>query len=250
MARRAVAPGNGLCVWDNPTDVSPDPRVFVELARTTAMIKVAPASVRPGATERTQPPAGGRFTLGRRASLLVSAGVVSHTLWTSAAPALTYGVYAQEWHLTHTVTAGIFAIYPLAVVVMLVGLGGISDQIGRRATMLAGLFASLVGALLFAVAPDAWWVFAGRALMGIGVGLTASPSTDAPLLLDTGCSPPHPAGSDVVLAASYGRRCGRRQALSDAVRSEGYTSSLRGVIDRHDGGVRLRRAGPVAWRPS
>jgi len=143
------------------------------------MIKEAPASVRHVAAEWTQPPAGGPFVLGRRASLLVSAGVVSHTLWTSAAPALTYGLYAQEWHLTHTMTAGIFAIYPIGVVVMLVGFGGVSDQIGRRATMLAGLFASLAGALLFAVAPDVWWVFAGRALMGIGVGLAASPSTAA-----------------------------------------------------------------------
>jgi predicted MFS family arabinose efflux permease len=143
------------------------------------MIEEAPASVRRTVADRTQPPVGGRFVLGRRASLLVSAGVVSHTLWTSAAPALTYGLYAQEWHLSHTVTAGIFAIYPIGVVVMLVGFGGISDQIGRRATMLAGLFASLVGALLFAVAPDVWWVLAGRALMGIGVGLAASPSTAA-----------------------------------------------------------------------
>src|SRR6202041_2130993 len=135
----------------------------------------------PAKVEQSMPPAGGRFVLGRRASLLVSAGVVSHTLWTSAAPALTYGLYARQWHLTHTVTAAIFAIYPLAVVVMLVGFGGISDQIGRRATMLAGLLASLVGALLFAVAPDVGWVFAGRALMGIGVGLTASPSTAAVL---------------------------------------------------------------------
>jgi MFS family permease len=128
---------------------------------------------------------GGRFVLGRRASLLVSAGVVSHTLWTSAAPALTYGLYAREWHLTHTVTAGIFAVYPLAVVVTLVGFGGISDQICRRATMLAGLFASLVGALLFAVAPDVRWVFGGRALMGVGVGLAASPSTAAILEFST-----------------------------------------------------------------
>jgi predicted MFS family arabinose efflux permease len=143
------------------------------------MIKGAPASVRRTVADQTQPPVGGRFVLGRRASLLVSAGVVGHTLWTSAAPALTYGLYAQEWHLTHTVTAGIFAIYPIGVVLMLVGFGGISDQIGRRATMLAGLFASLTGALLFAAAPDVWWVFAGRALMGIGVGLAASPSTAA-----------------------------------------------------------------------
>src|ERR1700731_4677794 len=143
------------------------------------MIKVTSASVRHTVAGRTEPPAGRRFALGRRASLLVSAGVVSHTLWTSAAPALTYGLYAEEWHLTHTVTAGIFAVYPISVVVMLVGFGGISDHIGRRATMLAGLLASLAGALLFAVAPDVWWVFAGRALMGIGVGLAASPSTAA-----------------------------------------------------------------------
>ncbi|MEH2474205.1 MFS family permease [Nitrobacteraceae bacterium AZCC 2161] len=143
------------------------------------MVKEAPVSIRVARLDRTMPPAGGRFVFGRRASLWVSAGVVSHTLWASAAPALTYRLYAQDWHLTHTVTAGIFAVFPIGVVVMLVGFGGISDQIGRRATMLAGLFASLVGALLSAVAPDVWWVFAGRLLMGIGVGLSASPSTAA-----------------------------------------------------------------------
>jgi MFS family permease len=119
------------------------------------------------------------FVLGRRASLVVSAGVAGHTLWTSAAPALTYRLYAQEWHLSHTATMGIFAVYPIAVVAMLVGFGGISDQIGRRAAMLLGLGASLVGALLFAVAPDVRWVFAGRAFMGVGVGLSAGPSTAA-----------------------------------------------------------------------
>ncbi|SEC96782.1 Predicted arabinose efflux permease, MFS family [Bradyrhizobium erythrophlei] len=143
------------------------------------MVKVASVSVRRTVANGTQPPMDRRLVLGRRASLLVSAGVVCHTLWTSAAPALIYGLYAQEWHLSHTVTAGIFAIYPIGVVVMLVGFGGISDQIGRRATMLMGLVASLAGALLFAVAPDVWWIFAGRALMGVGVGLSASPSTAA-----------------------------------------------------------------------
>jgi predicted MFS family arabinose efflux permease len=137
------------------------------------------ASARDASADRAMPSAGGRFVFGRQASLLVSAGVVSHTLWTSAAPALTYRLYAQEWHLTHTMTAGIFAIYPICVVVTLVGFGGISDRIGRRATMLMGLFASLVGALSFAVAPDVGWLFAGRALMGIGVGLSVSPSTAA-----------------------------------------------------------------------
>jgi predicted MFS family arabinose efflux permease len=119
------------------------------------------------------------FALGRRASLCVSAGIVAHTLWTSAAPAMAYRLYAQEWHLSHAVTTGIFAIYPIFVVATLVGFGDISDHIGRRTTMLAGLAASLAGALLFALATNVLWLFAARALMGVGVGLTAGPSTAA-----------------------------------------------------------------------
>jgi MFS family permease len=129
------------------------------------------------------------FVLGRRASLAVAAGVAAHTLWTSAAPALTYRLYAEEWHLTYTATTGIFAVYPIAVVAVLVGFGGISDHIGRRAAMLFGLGASLVGAVFFAVAPDVWWVFAGRALMGVGVGLSVAPSSAAILEFRSDQSP-------------------------------------------------------------
>jgi MFS family permease len=99
-------------------------------------------------------PSRAPIVLGRRASLWVSAGVVAHTLWTSAAPAMVYRLFAQEWHLSHAVTTGIFAVYPIVVVAVLVGFGGISDHIGRRATMLMGLGASLAGTLLFALAPS------------------------------------------------------------------------------------------------
>jgi MFS family permease len=119
------------------------------------------------------------FILGRRASLFVSAGVVAHTLWTSAAPAMAYRLFAQQWHLSHIVTTGIFAIYPIVVVAVLIGFGDISDHIGRRAAMLLGLSASLTGTLLFALAPNVLWLFVARALMGVGVGVTAGPSTAA-----------------------------------------------------------------------
>jgi hypothetical protein len=42
---------------------------------------------------------------------------------------------------------------------------------------LLGLGASLVGTVLFAIAPSVWWVFGGRVFMGVGVGLSAGPST-------------------------------------------------------------------------
>ena len=124
-------------------------------------------------------PALGQPALGQRASFWVSAGVVAHIFWTSAAPALTYRLYAEQWHLTPTVTTAIFAVYPIVVVAVLIGFGDLSDQIGRRLAMLLGLGASLIGTLLFAVAPNVLWLFAGRAFAGIGVGLTAGTATAA-----------------------------------------------------------------------
>jgi predicted MFS family arabinose efflux permease len=129
--------------------------------------------------QRSGPPALWQRVLGQQASFWVSAGVVTHIFWTSAAPAMTYRLYAEQWHLTPTVTTAVFAVYPIVVVAVLVGFGDLSDHIGRRLVMLLGLGASLIGTLLFAVAPDVLWLFAGRALTGIGVGLTAGTATAA-----------------------------------------------------------------------
>ena len=57
--------------------------------------------------------------------------------------------------------------------------GEISEHVRRRATMLMGLCASLAGTVLFAVAPDFLWLFLARTLMGVGVALSAGPSTAA-----------------------------------------------------------------------
>src|SRR3979490_1997856 len=126
-------------------------------------------------TRRNSAPYG----LGQRTSFGVAAGGVAPTLWTSAAPAGTYPRFAEEWPLTHTVTTGVFAIYPIVVAAVLVGFGDVSDYVGRRTAILWGVGASLVGTLLFALAPHVLWLFAGRAFMGIGVGLTAGASTAA-----------------------------------------------------------------------
>jgi MFS family permease len=122
-----------------------------------------------------------RYTISRTSAFWVSAGVVCHTLWTSAAPAVTYPLYAHNWHLSFIETTAVFSIYPLVVVGVLIGLGDLSDHIGRRKTMLIGLTASLIGVLLMAVASNVDWLFAGRIFMGVGVGLSASPSTAAVL---------------------------------------------------------------------
>lgn len=141
--------------------------------------------------------------LGNRAGFWTSAAVVAHTLWTSAAPSMTYPLYAAQWHLTTTVTAALFAIYSIVVVTVLIAFGTLSDHIGHRAAMLAGLGASIAGVLLFALAADVPTLFAGRILMGVGVGLSPGPSTAA-VAAFAGAGQARRAGSITAAAQAFG----------------------------------------------
>lgn len=126
-------------------------------------------------TTSTAPPR----TLSRAGAYWTAAAVAMIALWTSGAPSTTYPLYAHDWHLTAAVTTAVFGLYPLVLVIVLLIFGDISDHIGRRATILIGLAALLVGTLLFAVAPNIAVVFVGRAFMGAGVGFALSPASAA-----------------------------------------------------------------------
>lgn len=117
--------------------------------------------------------------IGTRASFWTAGAVVAIALWTSACPTMTYPLYQAEWHVSTTTITWIFAAYPIALLPVLVIFGDLSDHIGRRASMLIGLAAELVGVLLFALAGDVAWLLAGRAFMGLGVGLSLSPANVA-----------------------------------------------------------------------
>lgn len=114
-----------------------------------------------------------------RASFWVAGTVVALALWTSACPTLTYPLYQSQWGISTSTVTWIFAAYPLALIPVLVLFGDLSDHIGRRACMMLGLAAELIGVLLFALAQDVAWLLAGRAFMGLGVGLSLSPANVA-----------------------------------------------------------------------
>ncbi len=124
--------------------------------------------------------------LSNRSSFWTAAAVVAIALWASGAPSMVYPVYVAEWQLTPIVITSIFAVYPISLVATLIVFGGISDYVGRRAALLAGVAAMAVGILLFAVAPDVGWLFAGRVLQGIGVGLAMAPASAAMVEFDPG----------------------------------------------------------------
>ncbi|OAS13481.1 MFS transporter [Paenibacillus oryzisoli] len=112
-------------------------------------------------------------TLSTKAAFWAVAWILTVSLWASTAPSIVFPIYASEWHLSKAVTTGIFATYPIVLILVLILLGNISDYIGRRNTLLIGLSFLLISALAFATAPNVFWLFGGRILQGIGVGLTA-----------------------------------------------------------------------------
>jgi len=119
------------------------------------------------------------MALSERAGFWTAASVAGLALWASGAPTVVYPLYAEEWQLQPSVTTAIFAIYPIVLVPVLIVFGNLSDVIGRRAVILMGLGALTAGSVAFGLAPDLTWVFIGRALMGVGVGLSLSPATAA-----------------------------------------------------------------------
>jgi MFS family permease len=93
----------------------------------------------------------GRRALSPRASFWVAAAVVVIALWASGAPSIIYPVYVAEWALTPIVITAIFAVYPITLVITLVIFGGISDYVGRRVTLLAGVAAMAIGIYLVVI---------------------------------------------------------------------------------------------------
>ncbi|TBN58643.1 MFS transporter [Glaciihabitans arcticus] len=101
------------------------------------------------------------------------------SLWASGAPSVLYPVYADEWGLTSVITTSVFATYPAALLLVLLVFGSLSDTIGRRRAMLLGIGLIAVAAVIFAVAPNVGFLFAARALQGIGTGFAIGAASAA-----------------------------------------------------------------------
>jgi MFS family permease len=108
--------------------------------------------------------------LARRGTFWSAASVLALCLWSSGAPSVLYPSYAAEWQLPDVVVTSVFGTYPVALLIVLLFFGGISDVIGRRRTMLIGVALIAVSAAVFALAPNVGWLFVGRVLQGVGTG--------------------------------------------------------------------------------
>jgi MFS family permease len=90
-----------------------------------------------------------------------------------------YAVYAEKFGFSSLVLTAVFTVYAFVLVPSLLVFGRLSDRVGRRPVVLAGLVTAAAGLLVFAMAQGTAWLVAARVLQGLAVGLISAPATAA-----------------------------------------------------------------------
>ncbi|HMT49166.1 MFS transporter [Dietzia sp. UBA5065] len=105
--------------------------------------------------------------------------VVTAALMSSATPSPLYVDYQETWGTSGTMITVVYAVYAVAVLVPLLFLGRLSDAIGRRPVVIAGLALLVVSMAMLAAAPSVAWLIPARVVQGLGVGLVTGSAAAA-----------------------------------------------------------------------
>jgi MFS family permease len=90
-----------------------------------------------------------------------------------------YGVYAREFGFSPLVLMLIFTTYIAVLLPSLLLFGPLSDAVGRRWVIVAGLLLAAGATAIFLAAESVAWLFAARVVQGVGVGLCSGALTAA-----------------------------------------------------------------------
>ena len=88
-----------------------------------------------------------------------------------------YQLYRTDYHLDALGLTLVYAVYVVGNLAALLFLGRLSDQLGRRPIILAGLGLAVLSTILFLVASGTAFLFAGRIASGCAVGLGSGAAT-------------------------------------------------------------------------
>ncbi|WP_169815309.1 MFS transporter [Nocardia yamanashiensis] len=145
----------------------------------------------------------GRARLPRPVAFGLAATVIGFCLAASAVPSPIYKLYATTWRLDTSTVTWIYATYCFGVLASLLMLGRVSDAVGRRPVIAAGLAGLTASMVLFACASGVGWLFLARAVQGLSTGIVISAAGAALLELYDGADPAR-AGLYNVVASSLG----------------------------------------------
>jgi MFS family permease len=95
----------------------------------------------------------------------------------STVPTPLYALYQQRDGFPTFVVTVVFAAYAVGVMLSLYLAGHVSDWLGRRRVILAGLLAEAVAAALFLLWPDVPGLIVARLISGAGIGVLTATAT-------------------------------------------------------------------------
>lgn len=114
---------------------------------------------------------------GRRGAFMVAAYALAVTMLGTTLPTPLYPLYRGQYGLSELMVTVVFATYGLASVLALLVAGRLSDSVGRRPLLLAGLALSALSAATFLAADGVEYLLVGRALSGLSAGIFTGTAT-------------------------------------------------------------------------
>lgn len=124
---------------------------------------------------RSPAPAGG--VLSGTSSLWTVAAVLGLMFMGGVLPTPLYPTYQKEFHFSEIVLTLLFAIYVAGALAALLVLGRVSDQIGRRRTILPAVVVAAISTLAFLLPVSLPVLFVGRFLSGVAIGVASGTAT-------------------------------------------------------------------------
>ena len=88
----------------------------------------------------------------------------------SGVPSPLYRVYQERFGFSSGVLTTVFAVYAFALLTALLVVGALSDHVGRRPVLIAGLLLEAAAMVLFLFAGDVGWLMAARVVQGLATG--------------------------------------------------------------------------------
>ncbi|MFD9541471.1 MFS transporter [Streptomyces sp. NPDC060022] len=92
-------------------------------------------------------------------------------------PTPLYGLYQEKFGFSELTVTVVYAVYAFGVIGVLLLAGNVSDVVGRRPVLLAGLGFAAASAVCFLCATGLGWLYAGRLLSGLSAGLFTGAAT-------------------------------------------------------------------------
>ncbi|WP_084717808.1 MFS transporter [Streptacidiphilus carbonis] len=111
-----------------------------------------------------------RWQLPRGAAFYLQASIVVSFLAASSAPTPLYAVYQGEWGFSPITTTVVFGVYALAVLAALLVVGSLSDHVGRRPVLLAGIALQAVTMVVLTTAGGVPELLLARVVQGLATG--------------------------------------------------------------------------------